>query len=147
MIFKRPSTQLNDGGAIGVCMREVKDSVCGHGRRWMVERCQAKAPLVAEVACRTSWAKVCQDACMDWGISCTRGLQAVVRVMGQGYNPCPLGGDDCPAVSPDSLLHHLLTQHADSLGLSDEGEVIASITELQLQKFTRLKNLFHATRY
>ena len=53
-----------------------------------------------------------------------------MRVMGQGYNPCPLGGDDCPAVSPDSLLHHLLTQYADSLGLgevSSEGEVIASI--------------------
>ena len=41
--------ELHDGKAIGVCLREVKDSVWRHGRMWKVERCQ-----VAEVAQRIS---------------------------------------------------------------------------------------------
>ena len=47
-----------------VCLKEVKDPVCTRYRMWMKERCQVKAPLVAEVAQRISWTRV-WDACMD----------------------------------------------------------------------------------
>ena len=48
----------------------------------MVERCKAKAPLVAVVAQRVSWAKV-WDASIDFRIGCTRGMQALCH-HGQG---------------------------------------------------------------
>ena len=41
-----------------VCLKEVKDPVCTRYRMWMKERCQVKAPLVAEVAQRISWTRV-----------------------------------------------------------------------------------------
>ena len=92
-----------DGEAAGVGMREIKESVCRSGKVWMVERCEAKAPLVAEVAQWVSWAKV-WDASIDFGIGCSRGMQALVRVMchhGQGSQLCPLC--DCPSLYEDSL--------------------------------------------
>ena len=71
----------------------IREFVCRSDKVWMVERCKAvdgrkmvwmvercKAPLVAEVAQRVSWAKV-WDASMDFGIGCSRGMQALVRVM------------------------------------------------------------------
>ena len=71
----------NEGGIEGaVGLREVRESVSHCGKERMVEKCKAKAPLVAEVAQRLSWSKV-WDACMDLGIGCTRGMQALVRVM------------------------------------------------------------------
>ena len=51
---------------VGVGMREVKESVSRCGKERMIERCQAKAPLVAEVAQRVSLAKV-WDASMALG--------------------------------------------------------------------------------
>lgn len=55
------------GEAAGVGLREIKESVCRSGKVWMVERCKAKAPLVAEVAQRVSWASVgCQHGLWNW---------------------------------------------------------------------------------
>ena len=59
--------------------KEIKESVCRSGKVWMMERCKAKAPLVAEVAQRVSWAKV-WDASMDFGFGCSRGMQVLVCV-------------------------------------------------------------------
>ena len=66
--------EQEEGMEVGVGMREVKESVSRCGKERMLERCQAKAPLVAEVAQRVSWAKV-WDASMDLGINCMRGMQ------------------------------------------------------------------------
>ena len=108
----------NKGGIEGaVGLREVRESVSRCGKEQIVESCKAKALLVAEVAQRVSWSKV-WDACMDLGIGCTRGIQALVRVMchhGRGSRPCPLC--DCSSVSQDSLLGHLLVQHRESLNI------------------------------
>jgi len=51
--------------------------MCRHDRMWMTETCQVKAPLVEEVAQRISWVRI-WDACIDLGIGCTRGMQAVL---------------------------------------------------------------------
>ena len=82
-----------------------------------------------------------------------------MQAVGQGYyNPCPLGGDDCLVsrgqshtegrlMTAESMQTHALL-HRNTLGLdevSSEEEVVASIAELQLQKFTTLKNQLHAT--
>ena len=113
---------------------------------WMVERCKAKAPLVAEVAQWVSWTKV-WDASMDFGIGCSRGMQALVRVMchhGQRFRLCPLC--DCPSLYEVSLLHHLLVHRAHALGLGDLHSVedVTAVVELKLIKFSKLKNLFNA---
>ena len=108
--------ELHDSKVIGVCLKEVKDSVWRHGRMWKVERHQ-----VAEGGSENQLGK--GVGCLR--IGCTRGTQALVRVMCQRSNTCPQG--DCPI---NSLLQYLPMQHADSLGLgevSSEEEVIVLV--------------------
>ena len=96
---------MEDGEAAGVGMREIKESVCMNGKVWMVERCKTKAPLVAEVAQRVSWAKV-WDASMDLGIgdsdvsSWSRvPILPIVRLplSVPRLSPAPSVGTSCPS--------------------------------------------------
>lgn len=48
-LFGRILGELNDGKTIGVCIREVKDSMYRHGEMCINERCQAKGSWVAEL--------------------------------------------------------------------------------------------------
>ena len=73
-----------DGKSIGVCLfqRGEGSSVYACYRMWMKERCQVKAPLVAEVAQRISWTRV-WDACMDlWIIDSNISFMHACCIMG-----------------------------------------------------------------
>jgi len=92
----------------------------------MTERCQVKAPEVAEVAQRISWARIC-DACMHrHGISCTRGMQAVLILAHKGFE------------SRGSLLHHLQMLQTDSLDLEEVRSECSSRSLLNFKKLTKL---------
>ena len=89
----------------------------------LLDRCDLRAPLVAQVEWRAGWVRV-WDAALDYGVSHTRGLQLLSRVLshhGKGNHPCPL---PCPLcdIAPleDSVMGHLLSNHCGELGLAQE---------------------------
>ncbi len=43
-------------------LKEVKDAILGCDRRELTAKCSAKAPVIAEVAARTSWSKLCCES-------------------------------------------------------------------------------------
>ena len=52
----------------------------------------SESPLIAQVERQAGWARL-RDAALDYGVSHTRGLQLLSRVLshhGKGNHPCPL---------------------------------------------------------
>ena len=63
------------------------------------------------------------DAALDYGVSRTRGLQLLSRVLshhGKGNHSCPLY-DTGPL--EDSVMGHLLSNHYGELGLAQETDL------------------------
>ena len=63
------------------------------------------------------------DAALDYGVSRTRGLQLLSRVLshhGKGNHSCPLC-DTGPL--EDSVMGHLLSNHYGELGLAQETDL------------------------
>ena len=98
----------------GSTVREMKEEICKQDRLKLVERCWKKAPIIADVVSRISWAKL-WDATLDLGGKAVRGLQFLSRIMShheRGNRPCQL----CDAAPlPSSVLDHILDQHGEEL--------------------------------
>ena len=109
-VFGTSYTDVILGGAEDVCLREVCDAVVICDKARLLERCEKKSKLVAEIGKGVGWARL-WDGVMDLGVKHIKGLRALSRIFsshGRGSKPCP----SCDAVDLDGeLLHHLLENH------------------------------------
>ncbi len=111
-------------------LKEVKDAILECDRRELTAKCSAKAPVIAEVAARTSWSKL-WDGALDLGDKAVRGLQFLSRAMshhGCGNHPCPLC-DTAPLLA--TILDHILDSHYSSLFLKPTMSSVALIDLLE----------------
>ena len=99
--------------------RSLKEEIRRVDCAQLLDRCDLRAPLIAQVKRRAAWVRL-WDAALDYGVSHTRGLQLLSRVLshhGRGNHPCPL----CDTPPPeDSVMGHLLSNHCGELGLAQE---------------------------
>ena len=73
-------------------MREIRDTLRDMDRKMMLERCEDKLVLIAEVATGKTWAELWWDRVMDLGLWQVKGLRNLSRVLsahGGGTKPCP----------------------------------------------------------
>ena len=96
--------------------KNLKEEIRRVDHAQLLNRCGLRAPLIVQVERQAGWARL-WDAALDYGVSHTRGLQLVSRVLshhGKGNHPCPLC-DIAPL--EDSMMGHLLANHCRELGL------------------------------
>ena len=101
-------------------LTEMKKTIRKIDREQVLEKCIAKAPLIAQVVrAGGSWPRL-WDCVLHGhlGSKHLKGLQNLTRVMahhGQGSKPCPL----CNSFNTTQpLIEHIFTQHHDDLGLT-----------------------------
>ena len=70
----------------------------------LLDRCDLRAPVIAQVERRPGWARL-WDATLDYGVSHTRGLQLLSRVLGRVTTPALT-----LTLTPSLTLHRWRTQ-------------------------------------
>ena len=110
-------------GADEVALREVIETVTKIDKGKLVERCEGKAGLIAEVEKDIGWARL-WDSVLDVGADGVRGLQNLSRLMsshGHSNRPCPQC--DITNLEGSSPIDHALEVYLGRWGM-DKASVI-----------------------
>ena len=128
-------------GARDVDFKSMKKDILQKDCNMSTQKCNDKAPLIAEVAERSRWPRI-WDGVLKHGGRYTARLQALTRLMshrGRGRKPCPFREDSDLDVT---ILEHVLESHSSQLGLNEGFSTACIVDAICTDMFSYVRGFY-----
>ena len=143
--LKCTDTILSDAGS--VCLQDIKREVLSADKAFLLNKCTAKSPLIAEIPKQGGSWPALWDTVRHLGSRHTVGLQHISRMLahhGRGSKPCPLCNDQ---LSGSSLSDHVIMLHKEKIQLPHltPRSLLSQLVDRNVTFVYRFRHLFNPT--